>query len=409
MVNVAILGIGGYGWQLIQNIFELTERLGIRLLAAADRRADQLERHTEHLTERGVALFDDAQQLLTAMRRQCDGVYIATGIASHLPLLVAAAKEGYHIHLEKPPAATVQETDQIIRTIDEAAVICTLGFHSLHGQEMQFLKARILSGRLGTLDALVSVGGWPRTRRYYTRNDWAGKLRSCENWVLDGPVTNAMAHQINDMLYLAGKDSREFATPLAIRAELYVAGPIESHDTAAIEIQTAEGTKIYLFATHCSEDRADPNIIIHGQKGRAVWNMKGEVTINYTDGETERFAADEPARHRMIASFIEAIRNGDASGLLSRPRDARKTVLVGNGAHESSGRIHRIDNEFIRRLDEETDKARTAVTGLDEYFLAGAEQQCLLSELKSPPQWARSGKLFQLDGYDRFPQRFQAD
>jgi predicted dehydrogenase len=409
MINLAVLGIGGYGWQLTQNILEVAEQLDTRIIAAADRRLKQLGKYAAQLSERGVELFDDAQELLTSMRGRCEAVYIATGIPSHLPLVTATAREGYHIHLEKPPAATVQETDQIIRAIDEAAVMCMLGFHSLHGKEMQLLKDRILSGRLGKINTLVSVGIWPRSRRYYTRNDWAGKLRSSGRWVLDGPATNAMAHQTNDMLFLASGQPGGFASPTEVRAELYAAGRIESHDTAAIEILTAEGAKIYLFATHCGDDRSDPNITVYGEKGRALWDMKEGVTIDYADGGSEEFGADVPARHSMIRNFIEAVRTEDSSKLLSRPRDARKSVLVGNGAHESSGEIHRIPGTFTRRLEEGTDRERAVVEGLDEYFLAGAREQCLLSELKSPPQWAKGGTPFKLDGYESFPQRFRPD
>ena len=120
MVRLAIVGIAGYGGVLTKLLNEIGEQVGCRLVAAADNRLAELAQQAAELKKRGVELFDDAHEMFRRRRRDCQAVYIASGIPSHTSLAVAAAEAGYHVHLEKPPAATIQEMDRIIEALDRA-------------------------------------------------------------------------------------------------------------------------------------------------------------------------------------------------------------------------------------------------------------------------------------------------
>jgi predicted dehydrogenase len=406
MVRVAIIGAGGYGWQLIRHIQRLSEPLDCRLIAAADTRWAKLPEHRWRLLEAGVALYGDALEMLDALRGRCEAVYIATGIPSHAALAIAAAERGYHIHLEKPPAATVQEVDRMADALARAARCCLVGFQAAHKADIHFVKQRIASGRMGRVEALACHVGWPRTALYYARNDWAGRLRSPEGWVLDGPATNALAHQITNLLLLATGEPNRLAAPTAVRAELYAAAPIEGHDTAAIEIHTDAGPRAYLLASHASERANNPVITIAARKATAVWHYKNGATITYNDGGRERCEGDEGLYDGMVANFMDAVRSGEGSLLRCGLAEARKMVAALDGAHESSGRIHRIDPPHAVRMHEGGPRQRTVVRGLDALMAAAAARPGLFSDLDPPPPWSRTTQPFDLTGYDHFPQRF---
>ncbi|MFW6061537.1 MAG: Gfo/Idh/MocA family protein, partial [Planctomycetota bacterium] len=231
MIRCAIVGIGGYGWRLVEAIREASASADCRLVAAADMDLDDLPERRASLLEEGVRLFHDALEMYRQMQDRVDIVYIATGIASHRMLTVQAARAGYHVHLEKPPAGTVQEVDEMLQALRENHRMCLVGFQAVHGRDIYGVKQRIVEGRLGQVRTLACHACWPRPARYYQRNEWAGKLRAGGQWVLDGPATNALAHQINNMLFWASPQAGKFASPLAVRAELYTAGDIESHNT----------------------------------------------------------------------------------------------------------------------------------------------------------------------------------
>lgn len=120
MIRVAIAGVGGYGWVLIRWLTALRQRCDCRLVAAADSHLAELPEPVSSLRESGVALYDDARRMFQDVRGRCEAAYIATSIPSHADLTVAAAECGLHVHLEKPPAATVQEVDRMLLALDRA-------------------------------------------------------------------------------------------------------------------------------------------------------------------------------------------------------------------------------------------------------------------------------------------------
>lgn len=409
MVRLAVVGIGGYGWELAQEILRGADEVGCRLVGAADVRFDSYPDRAEALTSAGAELFAEAQGMFDALRGRCDGVYIATGIPSHAALTIAAAEAGCHVHLEKPPAATVQEVDQMLAALDRAGRFCLVGFQGVHGTDIRLVEERVASGRVGRVKSLACHAGWPRDRAYYGRNGWAGRLRVGDAWALDGPAMNALAHQITHMLLLASPEAGRLATPTSVRAELYAAGFATSHDTAAIEIRTAEGPTAWFLASHCTETSSGPIIEMDCEGGRVVWHMWQGGTITYADGTTEPVEGDAGSgRPRMIANFVDAVRAGDGSLLRCPLAETRKFILALDGAHESSRRIHRIDEAHSHRVGDGTEKARVVVDGLDDLLVRCAERRCLFSDLEAPPLWAAATQPFALDGYATFPSRFGA-
>ncbi len=410
MIRLALVGIGGYGWSLVNAIRKVRRQAGCRLVAVADMRLEDFPDRTAELREAGVELYADAMEMFDRIADRCDGVYIATGISSHAPLVIAAAKAGLHVHLEKPAAATVQEIDAMLDALRERERMCLVGYQAVHGQELLMVKDRLAEGRLGAVKTLRCYAGWPRTASYYARNEWAGKLQIGGRWVMDGPAMNALNHQINNMLFLASDRPLGCAELKRVRGELYAAGPIDSHDTAAIEFETAGGAMGWFLCSHCTEKWSDPRIIIETDKATVEWQMRGEAVIRYRDGSPEDRCPWTRAHHgEMIVNFVEAIRADDPSLLRCPLTEARKTIVVLDGTHESSRTIHRIASDQTRRIDEGTGKARTIVPGLDDMIRRAAEEGKLLSELPDAPGWAQASESFDVTGYCEFPQQFSAD
>ena len=409
MVRLAIVGVGGYGEGLIAQLGKAAQAGSCRLVAAADTRLGDLGEQADRLRRDGVALYDDALEMFQAVRGECEGVYIAAGIPSHAPLTVAAARAGFHVHLEKPPAATVQEVDEMLGALAAADRMCLVGFQALHGH-MRLAIDRIHEGRLGRVERITCLAGWPRTRQYYRRNDWAGRLRRGQAWVLDGPVTNALAHQLAHMLAMASAAPGTFATPTAVRAELYAAGDVESHNVAALEVRSAEGPTIRFFCSHATAGTFGPVIDVAAERGRAVYSPRDGTRVTCDDGRSERRCgrgAEE--QQAMIDNFIQAVRAEDASMLRCPLAETRKFVLALDAAHESSGRIHRIDGEHWHLEDAGTDDQRVVIDGLDDVLAAANERGCLVSDLPDAPAWAVPGEPFDLADYDEFPRRFRCE
>lgn len=407
MIRFGIIGIGGYARQLVRSIEKVSEAADCKLVAAAVRSPAKYAEEIERLKASGVEIFSSNEEMLERCRGRCQAIFIPTGIDTHMPLTLATAEKGYHIHLEKPAAGTVQEVDAMIQAVRNAGVLCLVGFQAQHGDDVLFVKDRIVSGRLGKVKTLCCEAGWPRPASYYSRNSWAGNLRIGEKWVLDGPAMNAMAHQVNNMLYFASPEAGGYAAPASVRAELYAVDGLESHDTAAIEIKTAEGPTLYFLGSHRTEESFDPAITIQAENGTVRWQIHAGVTITYSDGTEETHPGREDQKEKMVANFAAAIRGNDPSKLGCDLSDSRQMVLALNGAHESSARIHPIPAEHTRRKPavKEGDHF-TVVENLDDYIRRAAKLPGLFSDLADAPPWAEATESFDMSGYDAFPVRF---
>lgn len=412
-VTFGLVGVAGFGWQLAKAIIAQAPEVNCRLVAAADMRFDQVPDRVEALKAHGAVLYSDAFEMFDAWQGRCDAMYIAAGISSHEPLTIAAVQRGYHVHVEKPPAGTVQEVDRMIDAVDRSGRLAMVGFQAVHSPDIRFMKERIVDGRLGKIKRIVCYALEPRTADYYARNEWAGKVRVAGKWVLDGPATNAAIHEINNMMLLASSLANEYAHPTAIEAELYRAGPIESYDTSAMRIQTSEGVEVLFLVTHCSNADMSAKMEIQAERGTVSWQMWRGARFNYSDGTSEEInpTGGKPAWGQSYAAevsdFVDAIRTGDRSLLGCQLAQGRRSILIINGAFDASGTIQQIDPKYTRRVDDGTDKARTVIEGIDEATLEAARRFCLYSELGSLP-WTRPAGRMDLVGYNQFPQRYKA-
>jgi predicted dehydrogenase len=408
MVRLAIVGIGGYGFSLVHNIIELSRQGSCKLVAAADSQLARFGENVQFLRSQGVELFDDALAMFRQLQGRCDGVYIATGIGSHTFLTVEALTAGYPVHLEKPPAAAVQDVDAMLAAMKQAGQFCLVGFQGMHAADIRFIKDRIVAGKLGRVRSIVCHAGWPRDAQYYGRNDWSGRLKAGAHWVLDGPATNALAHQITNMLLLASPRAGQLAEVTRAHAELYRAGDTDSHDTAAIGWTTAEGADLHLYVSHRTQDNWGPIIDVQAERGAANWQTGKGATIAYADGRTETCPPDEKSSLKMVENFVTAVTLDDGALLRCPLAEARKMVLALDAAHESSGRVHLIADNHWHRVDAGTPRERIVVDGLDDVIRQSAAAKCLPSQLPSPPAWAVATLPFEVGDYRNFPQWFAA-
>jgi predicted dehydrogenase len=402
-MRLGIVGIGGYGWGLAEFLLDLAASSDHRLVAAADAGLDQMDEKARSLQQRQVALFDDAEKMYEQLTGGLDAVYIATSIHSHTPLTTGAFRAGLHVHLEKPAAATIEEVDEMQRVRAQTSRVCLVGFQALHQRDLLDCKAHLARGAIGEIRTLTCLACWPRHEGYYNRNNWAGRLRRGDRWVLDGPANNALAHQIMNLLLLAGGEER-FAEPTSVRAELYAAGPYDSHDTAAIEITTRQGPRCVLLLTHRCRQQIHPTAEIRGSEGSASWHFQQGYTIKPDAAAPITAPGAEDTRQRMVENFLHAAADADNEQLRCRLVDARKMTQIVDGAHESSGRVHRIDPRYLAGQPDKPDYL--PVKDIETLLQRCARQAILPSDLPDPPGWARPGQVWDLTDYNQFGQRF---
>ena len=401
-VTIGVVGIGGYGRRYMAIIKTLEEEGVARLRVAVIRNRAKYAEQIPDLEKRGVIIRGSLEEMLEKDGADLGIVAIPTGIAEHHPMLIGSLEAGCDVMMEKPPTATIQEMDEMIAAVERTGHWCQIGYQNQARVTVRSLKRMICDGRLGAIRRVAMKGAWVRRDSYYDRNPWAGRLRDRQGrWVLDGTVNNPMSHYLMNALYFAKQEWGSIATPVRVRAELYHAHEIESEDTSALEIETAEGPEVYFFGTLAGEKNTTITIEVVGERGTAVWPASGDVEIRYVDGSTEKI--EDPGEGFQVSLFRNALlyRAGEATELDCPLAMTRSVVLATDGAFLSAGRPRPIDAQHLNIYhDDETNSRATEIRGIGEIIDRAFAERKLYSDLGVP--WAEATEPVSVEGLTEF-------
>ena len=195
--------------------------------------------------------------------------------------------------------------------------------------------------------------------------------------MIDGALTNPLAHAVATALALAGATRAEDVA--RIETELLRANDIESDDTSCVRVSTTDGRHVVVAATLCAEDPGDPYVVVHGSRGRITyWYKQDRVLLQRAGHGPEEF---EYGRTDLLENLVDAPHRRDAAA-----RPARRDRVRSCGSSRRSGRPptrSSCPRGAWRLLPEED---RRVVPGVDGLVAAAADTLCLYSELGAP--WA---------------------
>ncbi|MFI6087857.1 Gfo/Idh/MocA family protein [Streptomyces sp. NPDC051218] len=361
-VPVVLAGARGHGRWHLENIRRLQQAGLVRLVGIcelaplSDAELDGLGQPAQSADFAGLL---DATGAAVAV--------ICTPIPTHADLAVAAAERGVHLLLEKPPAPSYDGFRRITDAVAAAGVACQVGFQSLGSHAVPAIRALVADGVIGQPMGVGAAGAWARDEAYYRRAPWAGRRRLDGVYVVDGVLTNPLAHAVATALAVDGSPRGEDVT--RVEPELFRANAIESDDTSFVGITTARGGRIGVAATLCAERSDEPYVIVHGTRGRITfWYKQDRVLVqraghgpqevlhgrtdlleNLVDhlaGRAELLVP--PASTGAFMKVVEAIRV--APGPRPLPAEAWRTVP---GEHEGVRRrvVHGIDGLVAASAD----------------------------------------------------------
>jgi predicted dehydrogenase len=150
MIGVGVVGYGYWGPNLAR---AFSEAEGTHVAAICDQSPERLQAAAKRYTHAG--LTTSFEQLLA--RPDVDAVAIATPLATHFEMALAALLAGRHVWLEKP---MVGNSGHARRLIDEAArhgLTLMIDHPYLYSSAVREIAARVRGGDLGQLHYYDSV------------------------------------------------------------------------------------------------------------------------------------------------------------------------------------------------------------------------------------------------------------
>jgi predicted dehydrogenase len=392
LINACIIGISGYG-KVHYDLLTAEQAAGnLNIVGAAVINQDEEQDRCAHLSEISCRIYDDYAVMLKELSGIADICFIPTGTPLHMPMTVAAVEAGMHVFVEKPAAGALQDVRAMQKASDKANKLVAVGYQQMYDPTTLQIKRAILDNDIGAAEGIKCRVTWPRDSVYYNRNNWAGRLRIGDTWVLDSPFNNAVAHDLMMMLFLAGPTEREPATPLSVEAELYRANDIESADTACIRIQTDTGIPLLFYATHACSKFFGPELCARGSAGSISWEH------NAADIEPEGEAKQvldkltgDPLRKNMMSSVLDVL-NGGTSFYCDLEAASRQTIVV-NAVHQAC-EIHTVASEQ-ETLDNRA--VRTTIPGVEDAIDKAFTEEKLFSEIGTP--WAKPSSTLDCVNY----------
>ncbi|MEU3244253.1 MULTISPECIES: Gfo/Idh/MocA family protein [unclassified Streptomyces] len=305
---------------------------------------------------------------------------ICTPIPTHTDLALVAADRGVHLLLEKPPAPSYGEFRRMADGVAAAGVACQIGFQSLGSHALPAIREMIASGVLGTVTGIGAAGAWARDEAYYRRAPWAGKRRLNGADVIDGALTNPLAHAVVTALALHGATRAEEVG--TIETELLRANDIESDDTSCVRVTTPRG-RVTVAVTLCAERPGEPYVLVHGSGGRITfWYKLDRVLVQRSGHGPEEIRYDRTdLLENLVAHLTEGVE------LLVAPESTGAFMRVVEAVRQAPDPVA-LPADAWETVPAEN---RRTVPGIDGLVAAAAENLALYSELGA--SWASPNEV----------------
>ncbi|MEK7448740.1 MAG: Gfo/Idh/MocA family oxidoreductase [Planctomycetota bacterium] len=336
MINLAVIGAGDWGKNLIRNFSQLPDVNFSICCDLDDKRLQYIRTHYPQLklTKDPQDIFNDAK---------IDAVVICSSAVSHYQLARAALESGKHVFVEKPLTLKVSDAEHLVKLTDENKKVLMVGHLLKYHPAVTKLKTLIDSGEIGDIFYV------------YSQRVNLGKIRHDEN-----ALWSFAPHDLAIILYLLGEEPVE----VTARGEAYLQPNIADVVFVNLTFPDKKMAHVHLSWLDPHKER---KLTVVGSKKMVVFDdMESSDKIKIYDKGADRapgyetyaeyitlrsgdviipaLKLTEPLKNECL-HFIDCIKNNKTP--LSDGRDGLKVVKILTAAQQSleqGGKPVRISN-----------------------------------------------------------------
>lgn len=278
--------------------------------ARAERRAAELEARA--VTDAALVWADPEVQ----------GAVVCAETNRQRDLVLAAARAGKHLFVEKPLGAQPRESQEMAEAIERARLIFTTGYFLRTEAKYRFVRDEVARGRFGTIT---------RVRGSYShRGALTGMFDQEWRWMADpaqaggGAFANLGTHVVDFLLWCFGE-------PEAVTAQIRtVTNRYPGCDEAGEGMIRFQNGILATVAAGWAELDDPIRLLVSGTQAHAlVWNNDLYYkcpAVSGADG-VDPFTQLPPARKPPLHEFVDAVA-GKPDAVLVPARDAAAAVRV---------------------------------------------------------------------------------
>lgn len=203
-INIGLIGCGGRGTQLTNQIVNLQTQHNARVVAVCDVWKVNLDKAVAEVTEKfgaGPAAFTRFGDVLAM--DEVDAVVIATPDFSHTPIMIEALKAGKDVYVEKPMALEIENANEAVRLARAKNRVVQVGTqHRSENQGYRSAAEAIRQGHLGHVSKVTASVNVNHAR-------WLRNYSDCK------------AEDVDWDAYLCNREKRPFDPRLLRRWHLF--------------------------------------------------------------------------------------------------------------------------------------------------------------------------------------------
>ncbi|NKB69556.1 MAG: gfo/Idh/MocA family oxidoreductase [Candidatus Latescibacteria bacterium] len=200
----------GAGWVSTQHIAAYTNNPHAKVRAICNRNPDKARQRAAEAGLTDIAFYADPDEAL--QHEGIDAVSICTPQHIHCANVIAAAKAGKHMLIEKPVANSLEELRQMRDAVDAAKVKTVAGFVLRWNPLFRHIKQMIAGGTLGRIYHVEA------DYQSYNSAWWAGWEEGRRIDLSHSAMAVAGCHAVDALRWFAASGQTEAADPVEVFA-----------------------------------------------------------------------------------------------------------------------------------------------------------------------------------------------
>jgi myo-inositol 2-dehydrogenase / D-chiro-inositol 1-dehydrogenase len=273
----------------------------------------------------GVESLTDSQALIEDPR--VEAVAITSSSTAHADLVVAAARAGKAVFVEKPMAMTLADADRAIDAAERGGIPLQVGFNRRFARDFAVARDVVTAGGVGT----------PQLMRSLTRDPGLANPGAVPQWTI---FTQTLIHDFDALNWL---NPGATAVEVSVMADALVAPDFKDAgllDTAVVTIRYDNGALAVAEASFSASYGYDVRAEVFGSGGMVTAGSPAHLATSHwsaagVSSPTARSDTDlfDDAYAAELAAFCAAVRAGTPT--LVDGHDARAALRIALACIES--------------------------------------------------------------------------
>ena len=328
MLNAAIVGLGGWGRNLVNHTQGKSPK--IRFVAGCTRSVDKAKGYAD---EKGFPVTNDYAAVLAD--QTIDAVVLATPHTTHAEQVIQAARAGKHVYCEKPFTLSRSSAEQALAACASANVTLMVGYNWRYQPALQEVKRMLEDDRLGKLLHIEGNFNGPSVYRF-PKEHW----RPSREEGPAGGMTGRGCHVVDAMIYLGGHIDSVYAMSKRLvldyglddTTSMLLTFKGGSTGYLATVIATAECWRMQIFGSKGWAEMGSVPHLTTWTLRRSYVNQPMEIVefpgLSTERAELEAFADAVAARKGLVNDRGDILNNADVLDAILRSSGSGSRVAI---------------------------------------------------------------------------------